>query len=86
MNRQDVQRMRLQIGDHNIYSTNDGRHENRGAANVYYNRGFSMRTLVDDVALIRLSNGVNFNNYIQPICLSTNSWGWESQSATVTGK
>jgi len=85
MNGGDVKRLRLQIGDHNIYSTNDGSHETRGARNVYYHKAFSMRTLTDDVALIRLSQGVRFSRHIQPICLSTNSWAWEGQTASVAG-
>lgn len=46
MNGGDVKRLRIQIGDHNIYSTSDGNHETRGARNVYYHKAFSMRTLV----------------------------------------
>ncbi|ODM98508.1 Proclotting enzyme, partial [Orchesella cincta] len=85
MNRGDVSRLRVQIGDHNIYSTSDGQHQVRGASNVYFHRGFSMRTLYDDVAVIRLGSPVSYNRFVQPICLSTNSWGLENFVANVAG-
>lgn len=85
MNRADVNRLRVQIGDHNIYSTSDGQHQVRGASNVYYHRGFSMRTLYDDVAVIRLGSPVNYNRFVQPICLTTNSYGLENYVANVAG-
>ncbi|CAL8093644.1 unnamed protein product [Orchesella dallaii] len=85
MNRADVNRLRLQIGDYNIYSTSDGQHQNRGASNVYYHRGFSMRTLYDDVAVIRLANPVSYNRNVQPICLSTNTNALENSVASVAG-
>lgn len=51
-----------------------------------YHRMFSMKTLYDDVAIIRLSQPVTFTRYIQPICLSTNTWGYENQMASVAGQ
>ena len=42
----EVARVTVQIGDHDIYSSSDGRHETRKVLRVIKHRGFSARTLV----------------------------------------
>ena len=46
MTASDVKNLRMQIGDLNIYSSGDTKHEARGASKVLFHKGFSMKHLV----------------------------------------
>ncbi|GAB0089398.1 transmembrane protease serine 9 [Sergentomyia squamirostris] len=65
----DVSRLTVQLGDHNIRSTNEVMHETRNVKRVVRHRGFDSRTLYDDIALLTLSTPVKFSSSIRPICL-----------------
>jgi len=81
----EVQKLTIQIGDHDIASTSDGRHEVRTASRILYHRGFSMQHLHHDVALITLSQPISFGTYIQPVCLHSGSPSYDNVLGDVTG-
>ncbi len=69
MTANDVKNMKIQIGDWDIYSTKDVKHVVRGAKAVKYHKGFSMKHLMHDIALLILDKPVAYSDTIQPVCL-----------------
>ncbi|OXA42927.1 Vitellin-degrading protease [Folsomia candida] len=65
----DVKNLKLQIGDWDIYKKNDVKHEVRGAKAVKYHKGFSMKHLQHDIALLILDQPVTYSDTIQAVCL-----------------
>uniref|UniRef100_A0A3B3YYK3 Peptidase S1 domain-containing protein n=1 Tax=Poecilia mexicana TaxID=48701 RepID=A0A3B3YYK3_9TELE len=77
---------RLVLGLQSLTGTNPNK-VTRTVAQVIRHPSFSISTLDNDIALIKLSSAVTFNNYISPVCLAAadstfysgvNSWvtGW----------
>ncbi|XP_007542526.2 transmembrane protease serine 9-like [Poecilia formosa] len=77
---------RLVLGLQSLTGTNPNK-VTRTVAQVIRHPSFSISTLDNDIALIKLSSAVSFNNYISPVCLAAadstfysgvNSWvtGW----------
>lgn len=69
MTKHDVAALRLHIGDLNIYSNKETPHVERKAKRVLYHKGFTMKNLAHDIALIHLDKPVVFSETIQPVCL-----------------
>uniref|UniRef100_A0A3B3VZ47 chymotrypsin n=1 Tax=Poecilia latipinna TaxID=48699 RepID=A0A3B3VZ47_9TELE len=78
--------IRLVLGLQSLTGTNPNK-VTRTVAQVIRHPSFSISTLDNDIALIKLSSAVSFNNYISPVCLAAadstfysgvNSWvtGW----------
>uniref|UniRef100_A0A3B3UYY4 chymotrypsin n=1 Tax=Poecilia latipinna TaxID=48699 RepID=A0A3B3UYY4_9TELE len=76
----------LVLGLQSLTGTNPNK-VTRTVAQVIRHPSFSISTLDNDIALIKLSSAVSFNNYISPVCLAAadstfysgvNSWvtGW----------
>uniref|UniRef100_A0A3B3YYN3 Peptidase S1 domain-containing protein n=1 Tax=Poecilia mexicana TaxID=48701 RepID=A0A3B3YYN3_9TELE len=76
----------LVLGLQSLTGTNPNK-VTRTVAQVIRHPSFSISTLDNDIALIKLSSAVTFNNYISPVCLAAadstfysgvNSWvtGW----------
>ena len=55
------------------------------AYGVTVHQGFSMRHLMNDVAVIRLSSPIQFNEAVKPVCLPT-APATSSQNCYITGK
>lgn len=58
----------VKVGKHDLRRREQYEKEHR-AAQVIVHPGFSMRHMKNDVALIRLSSPIQFNQAVQPICL-----------------
>ncbi|CAL8093696.1 unnamed protein product [Orchesella dallaii] len=75
---QDVSKIRLLIGDHNIHSTSDGHHEVRSVSRIVKHKRFSLQTFLNDIALLKLDRPVAFTDRIRPICLPSGTKDIES--------
>ncbi|CAL8093646.1 unnamed protein product [Orchesella dallaii] len=62
--------LRLLIGDHDISDPRDVQHQERNVSKIMYHKDFSVETLHDDVAMIKMSEPIDFGGSISPICLS----------------
>ncbi|XP_011686690.1 PREDICTED: proclotting enzyme [Wasmannia auropunctata] len=85
MNSWDVARLTVRLGDHNIKTNTEIRHIERRVKRVVRHRGFNSRTLYNDVALLTLSEPVEFTEQIRPICLPSGSQLYSGKTATVIG-
>ncbi|XP_078035087.1 proclotting enzyme [Augochlora pura] len=85
MNPWDVARLTVRLGDHNIKTNTEIRHIERRVKRVVRHRGFNLRTLYNDVALLTLSEPVAFSEQIRPICLPSGSQLYSGKTATVIG-
>ncbi|XP_072756072.1 uncharacterized protein [Anoplolepis gracilipes] len=85
MNSWDVARLTVRLGDYNIKTNNEIRHIERRVKRVVRHRGFNSRTLYNDVALLTLSEPVEFTEQIRPICLPSGSQLYQGKTATVIG-
>lgn len=65
----DVARLTVRLGDYNIRSPSETQHIERKVKRVVRHRGFDMRTLYNDVAVLTLDQPVTFTKNIHPICL-----------------
>ncbi|XP_031831789.1 proclotting enzyme [Nomia melanderi] len=85
MNPWDVARLTVRLGDYNIKTHTEIRHIERRVKRVVRHRGFNLRTLYNDVALLTLSEPVPFTEQIRPICLPSGSQLYSGKTATVIG-
>ncbi|KYM97521.1 PREDICTED: proclotting enzyme-like [Cyphomyrmex costatus] len=85
MNSWDVARLIIRLGDYNIRTNTEIRHIERRVKRVVRHRGFNSRTLYNDVALLTLSEPVEFTEQIRPICLPSGSQLYSGKTATVIG-
>ncbi|KAL0127867.1 hypothetical protein PUN28_003247 [Cardiocondyla obscurior] len=85
MNSWDVARLTVRLGDYNIKTNTEIRHIERRVKRVVRHRGFNSRTLYNDVALLTLSEPVEFTEQIRPICLPSGSQLYSGKTATVIG-
>ncbi|XP_011631695.1 proclotting enzyme [Pogonomyrmex barbatus] len=85
MNSWDVARLTVRLGDYNIKTNTEIRHIERRVKRVVRHRGFNSRTLYNDVALLTLSEAVEFTEQIRPICLPSGSQLYSGKTATVIG-
>ncbi|XP_034933737.1 proclotting enzyme-like isoform X2 [Chelonus insularis] len=85
MNSWDVARLTVRLGDYNIKTPTEIRHIERRVKRVVRHKGFDARTLYNDVALLTLSEPVEFSELIRPICLPTGSQLYNGKVATVIG-
>jgi trypsin len=69
MTARDVRNLKLHIGDYDIYKKNEVHHEVRGAKAIKYHKGFSMKNLHHDIALVILDKPVEYSATIQAVCL-----------------
>ncbi|CAB3239924.1 unnamed protein product [Arctia plantaginis] len=65
----DVARLTAKLGDHNIKTNAETQHIERKIKRVVRHRGFDMRTLYNDVAVLTLDQPVTFTKNVRPICL-----------------
>ncbi|XP_076394333.1 transmembrane protease serine 9 [Megachile rotundata] len=56
-----------------------------GVEKAVYHNGFSQRTLVNDVAVIRVDRNIAFNNLIKPISLASGSNSYDGASCVLSG-
>ncbi|CAG7818307.1 unnamed protein product [Allacma fusca] len=88
MTANDVANFRIYLGARNVRLPNEPGRKVYQVSRVLYNRGFSMQTLHDDIAIVRLAEDVReFNEKIQAICLSTGDPPYDggSSKATLSG-
>ncbi|XP_043672667.1 serine proteinase stubble-like [Vespula pensylvanica] len=85
MNSWDVARLTVRLGDYNIKTNSEIRHVERRVKRVVRHRGFNSRTLYNDVAILTLSEPVEFTEQIRPICLPSGSKLYVGMTATVIG-
>ncbi|XP_026731419.1 transmembrane protease serine 9-like isoform X1 [Trichoplusia ni] len=82
----DVARLTARLGDYNIRTNTETQHVERKIKRVVRHRGFDMRTLYNDVAVLTLDQPVSFTNNIRPICLpSGGRASYQGKVATVIG-
>lgn len=87
MSATDVQRLRVHLGEHNIRVNTEVKHIERKVKRLVRHKGFEMRTLYNDVALLTLDMPVTYTRTVRPICLpplGTND-DYSGQTATVIG-
>jgi len=85
MNSWDVARVTVRLGDYDIKTNSEIRHIERRVKRVVRHRGFNSRTLYNDVAILTLSEPVEFTEQIRPICLPSGSQLYAGKTATVIG-
>lgn len=83
----DVARLTVRLGDHNIKSDTEVKHVERRIKRVVRHRGFDMRTLYNDVAVLTMDSPVSFSHSVRPICLpsSSSSKQYSGSTGTVIG-
>lgn len=85
MNSWDVARLTVRLGDYNIKTNTEVRHIERRVRRVVRHKGFDARTLYNDVAVLTLSEPVEFSERIRPICLPSGPHLYSGKTATVIG-
>ncbi|KAI4489963.1 hypothetical protein M0804_004145 [Polistes exclamans] len=85
MNSWDVARLTVHLGDYNIKTNSEIRHVERRVKRVVRHRNFNSRTLYNDVAILTMSEPVEFTEQIRPICLPSGSKLYTGMTATVIG-
>ncbi|XP_076637197.1 uncharacterized protein LOC143349673 [Colletes latitarsis] len=85
MNPWDVARLTVRLGDYNIKTNTEIKHVERRVKRIVRHRGFNLRTLYNDIALLTLSEPVPFTAQIRPICLPSGSQLYSGKTATVIG-
>ncbi|XP_063375763.1 transmembrane protease serine 9 [Cydia amplana] len=81
----DVARLTARIADHNIHTNTETQHIERKIKRVVRHRGFDMRTLYNDVAILTLDQPVPFTRNSKAICLPSGSRAYSGQIGTVIG-
>ncbi|XP_060806836.1 proclotting enzyme isoform X1 [Amyelois transitella] len=81
----DVARLTARLGDYNIHSNVETQHIERKIKRVVRHRGFDMRTLYNDVAVLTLDQPVPFTKKVHPICLPGSGKAYAGIVATVIG-
>jgi len=81
----DVQHLRVRLGDHNIKRNNEANHVEKRVRRVIRHIGFSSSTLHNDVAILTLSDDVQYGSTIQPICLASGGNQFVGDTVTVAG-
>ncbi|XP_050347973.1 proclotting enzyme isoform X2 [Nymphalis io] len=81
----DVARLTARLGDYNIRTNTETQHVERKIKRVVRHRGFDMRTLHNDVAVLTLDQPVPFTKNIRPVCLPGGGRAYSGQVATVIG-
>jgi V8-like Glu-specific endopeptidase len=84
LSKNDVQYLRVKLGDHNI-KDNDNTSIEMRVKRVIRHIGFSSKTLHNDIAILTMERAVQFNEYISPICLAAGNNQYVSQRVTVAG-
>ena len=73
--RMNANRFKVKLGGHRRNMTNELTANEVPVAKIIYHNGFSYATFAHDLALIKLSNNINYTDYIRPICLPTGDNG-----------
>ncbi|XP_063821183.1 transmembrane protease serine 9-like [Ostrinia nubilalis] len=81
----DVARLTARLGDHNIHSNAETQHIERKIKRVVRHRGFDMRTLYNDIAILTLDQPVKFTKAVRPVCLPSGGRAYAGLMATVIG-
>ncbi|XP_042871424.1 uncharacterized protein LOC122252818 [Penaeus japonicus] len=79
------QAIKLFIGDWDLGTVNDGPSITASVARVNVHPDYSKPALQNDIAVLRLSSRLNYNERIRPICLPTSDVNVQDQLATVSG-
>ncbi|XP_058805706.1 transmembrane protease serine 9-like [Phymastichus coffea] len=85
MNSWDVARLTVRLGDYDIKTPHEVRHVEKRVKRVVRHRGFDMRTLYNDVAILTLNEPVEFTETIRPVCLPSGANLYVGNKATVIG-
>ncbi|KAG8273155.1 hypothetical protein J6590_027490 [Homalodisca vitripennis] len=64
-----IETLAVHIGDYDLTIENETEHVIRGVRRVLFHSHFHPFLLANDIALLHLSSPVQFNIFIQPICL-----------------
>ncbi|XP_023304279.1 venom serine protease Bi-VSP [Lucilia cuprina] len=85
----DVAALTAHLGDYNIRTDFEVKHVTRRIKRLVRHKGFDFSTLHNDIAILTLSEPVQFTKEIQPICLPTSSTqqsrSYSGHIATVAG-
>lgn len=60
--------IQIRVGEHDMFSS-EGSEENYQAERVVMHSQYNPRTLDNDIALIKVKKPIQFNKYVQPVCL-----------------
>jgi len=85
LSKNDVQHLRVRLGDHNIRSSSEAKHVEKRVKRVIRHIGFSSSTLHNDVAILTLEEKVAYSDTIQPICLASGRHLYDKSRVTVAG-
>lgn len=85
LSKNDVQHLRVRLGDHNIKSDAEAVHVEKRVKRVIRHIGFSSSTLHNDVAILTLDDPVEYSSTIQPICLASGTNQYVNNRVTVAG-
>lgn len=85
MNSWDVARLTVRLGDYDIKTASEVRHIEKRVKRVVRHRGFDMRTLYNDVALLTLNEPIEFSETVRPVCLPSGSNLYVGKKAIVIG-
>ncbi|XP_043225296.1 transmembrane protease serine 9-like [Amphibalanus amphitrite] len=86
MSSYDVSQLLIRLGDYDVSTPFEAKHETYKVARIVRHKGFSEKTLHTDIALITLSKPVKYKSNIRPICLDSGvSRGAAGQTVTVAG-
>jgi len=78
--------LQVVLGDHNLYQEGEPNVVKRKVEKLITHAHWNKRSNFNDVALLKLSAPVEFNQYIQPICLARSSKSYApGKQATVAG-
>ncbi|XP_023347415.1 trypsin-1 isoform X3 [Eurytemora carolleeae] len=85
LSKNDVQHLRVRLGDHNIKSNSAAGRVEKRVKRVIRHIGFSSSTLHNDVAILTLEEDVEYTPTIQPICLAAGTNSFVNQRVSVAG-
>lgn len=85
MTSQDVARMTVNLGDHNIRTPHETQHIVKKVKRIVRHRSFDPRTLYNDVALLTLDSPIKYTKTVRPICLPMVSKNYGGRYGTVVG-
>jgi len=76
--------LKVVVGEWNRNS-NDPNERTVGVSRIIMNNGYDDRTLENDIALLKLSSTISFNDDVQPICAPTAGDDYTGTFCTVSG-
>ncbi|XP_050721852.1 transmembrane protease serine 9-like [Eriocheir sinensis] len=84
MSQIDIQNLRVRLGAHNLLAVERTAQEVK-VSRVVRHKDYDSRKLYNDVAMLTLSNPVEYTNEVRPVCLDASGRKYNGEDVTVAG-